>query len=475
MILKASIAERVKQRITQAAEQVAVKRIRLGVTGFSGSGKTVYLGALVQALLTAHNQHLGGPLAGFSPFERGILRAARIRDDLHPTSPQFPFRAVRDSLLGADNRWPEPTTGISRLTLELDTGAHTRLQKLLHDKLGLSDVGMGRVLLELVDFPGEWLVDLPMLGQDFRTWSNKLLADSQTPARAEFAQDYQTLLNTFSTDTAADEALLEQLQQRWTGYLQQAFNAGFSYNQPGRHLRPDKLEHSPVLRFAPLPDHLIGSKLYAQAEKRFGEYQQQVIKPFYQDTFSQMDRQLVLVDVLRALEQGQFVFDDMCHSLSAILKSFHYGKGGLLAWLGQAQTTKVLFAATKADHIVRGDRTNLEQLLGKMLALVDDTNQLRASAKAVGVMSLASIAATEDRATTEPPIREVLYGKPLAETEAAHWDPGGLPLDMPPQWANLNFAFYRFQPLAYQHALQQGFPAINLGRSLQFLLGEDLQ
>lgn len=472
--MKASIGERVKRTVAKAAEQVAVKRIRLGVTGFSGSGKTVYLGALVQALLTAHNHHINGPLAGFGCFERGVLRAVRIRDDLHPTSPQFPFRAVRDSLLGADNRWPEPTTGISRLTLELDTSAHTRLQKLLHDKLGLTDVGMGRVLLELVDFPGEWLVDLPMLGQDYRQWSAKMLADSQTSARAEFARDYQTLINQLSKDSSADEALLEQLQQAWTAYLQQSFNAGFTYNQPGRHLRPDKLALSPVLRFAPLPDHLIGSALYAQAEKRFVEYQQQVIKPFYRDTFSQMDRQLVLVDVLRALEQGQFVFDDMCTALSAILKSFHYGKGGLLSWLGQAQTTKVLFAATKADHVVRGDRANLERLLSQMLALVDDTNQLRASAKDVGVMALASIAATEDRATTQPPIREVLYGRPQAETEAAHWDPGGLPLDMPPVWQHINFAFYRFLPLAYPHALQQGFPAINLGRSLQFLLGEDM-
>ena len=113
--MKASIGERVKQTVAKAAEQVAVKRIRLGVTGFSGSGKTVYLGALVQALLTAHNHHLSGPLAGFGYFERGVLRAVRIRDDLHPTSPQFPFRTVRDSLLGADNRWPEPTTrGSSR-------------------------------------------------------------------------------------------------------------------------------------------------------------------------------------------------------------------------------------------------------------------------------------------------------------------------------------------------------------------------
>lgn len=460
--------------LNKNAKEVAARRIRLGVTGFSRSGKTVFIGALTQALLATDPKrgNLSGPLQQFDAYERGFLRSARIRDDVNPTLPQFPFRAVRDALLDNNNHWPEPTTGISSITLELTLDSQHRAGKVLQEKLGLTDLGFGKLLLEIVDFPGEWLVDLPMLAQDYAQWSAQVLQASKTGQREQLARQYHQQLSELTEQQAADEALLEQLQTTWTSYLQGASELGLTENQPGRHLRPDQLAQSPVLRFAPLPEELAGSALYQRCKERFATYQQEVIKPFYQDVFSRMDRQLVLVDVLRLLELGEEAFTDMQQSLAKVLTNFDYGKGGLLSWLTGVRTTRVLFAATKADHVTRGDRRNLEDVLRNMLAIVDDNNRLRSSAKDWDVMALASVRATEDRATTQEPIREVLYGQPEAETELAHWDPGGLPLDMPPHWDKVRFKFYRFAPLPYPDALQQGFPAINLGRAVEFLIGE---
>ncbi|MDM7858052.1 YcjX family protein [Thiopseudomonas acetoxidans] len=466
--------QQLKGFLNKNAKEMAARKIRLGVTGFSRSGKTVFIGALTQALLATDpkRRNLAGPLQQFDAYERGFLRSARIRDDINPTLPQFPFRTVRDAMLSHSNHWPEPTTGIASITLELNLDSQHLAGKLLQDKLGLTDLGFGKLLLEIVDFPGEWLVDLPMLGQDYSQWSAQVLQAAGQGVRAQLAKNYHSQLAGLSAQQGADEALLEQLQQGWTQYLMQAAEHGLTENQPGRHLRPDKLAQSPVLRFAPLPEHLAQSPLYKRCRERFATYQQEVIKPFYRDVFSRMDRQLVLVDVLRTLELGEEAFTDMQQSLAKVLTSFDYGKGGLLSWLTGASTTKVLFAATKADHVTRGDRRNLEDLLRNMLAIVDDNNRLRSSAKDWDVMALASVRATEDRATTQEPIREVLYGQPETETESAHWDPGGLPLDMPPQWDKVRFKFYRFAPLPYPDALQQGFPAINLGRALEFLIGD---
>ncbi len=466
----------VKKLIEQQAADLASRKIRLGVTGFARSGKTVFIGALTQALLAvdAKRPNLSGPLQQLAAYEKGGLLSAKIRDDVNQTVPQFPFRAVRDALLSSDNRWPEPTTGLSSISLELNIESPDLLRRLLQEKLGFADLGVGRLLVEIVDFPGEWLMDLPMLKQEYASWSQQVLEQASKGSRSSLAQEFLQRLAALPEQQANDEELLEKLQQLWANYLQQAAEQGFCANQPGRHLRPDKLAGSPILRFVPLPQQLTNSALYRVCAERFASYQEQVIRPFYRDSFSQMDRQLVLVDLLNALQQGEEIFTDMQQALADVLTSFDYGKGGLLSWLTGVKTTKVLFAATKADHVVRGDRRNLEDLLRSMLALVDERNNLRGSTKSWEVMALAAVRATEDRATQKPPVREVLYGTPATETEAAHWDPGGLPLDMPPNWLQVNFAFYRFRPLSYPDALQQGFPAINLGRALEFLLGDKL-
>jgi predicted YcjX-like family ATPase len=74
--------------------------------------------------------------------------------------------------------------------------------------------------------------------------------------------------------------------------------------------------------------------------------------------------------------------------------------------------------------------------------------------------------------TVKPPKREILYGLPESEEDYGQWDPGGLPLDMPPDWPAVHFQFLRFAPLPMPNALYEGFPAINLGRTLDFLIGD---
>lgn len=466
-----------RQLVNQNARGLATRKMRLGVTGFARSGKTVFIGALTQALLAATNQHgrKDGPLQQFDAYEQGILRSVKICEQAQPLLAQFPFRQVRDALLQQQNQWPQPTSGISSLTLEFDFDSQQATSRFLQENLGLTELGFGKLQLEIVDFPGEWLVDLGMLGQSYQQWSDEVLVAAASGQRAGLSHEVRHQLDGLDGQVLADDALLEQLQQEWTSYLQAAAQHGLTTNQPGRHLRPDQLAGSPVLRFVPLPRRLASSALYQRCQERFAAYQQQVIKPFYQDVFSRMDSQLVLVDVLRVLELGEEAFNDMQMSLTRILQNFDYGKGGLLSWLTGHKTTRVLFAATKADHVTRGDRRNLEELLRNMLAVVDDHNRLRGSARDWDVMALASVRATEDRATTSEPVREVLYGCPARENEMAHWDPGGLPLDMPPHWESLRFRFYRFNPLPYPQALQKGFPAINLGRAVQFLVGDNVK
>lgn len=443
------------------------KKISIGVTGFSRAGKTVFIGSLVQALLTsdAWSERKGqGPLARFSPVERGQFISAQVKSDLNTDLPQFPFRKVRESLVGISTKWPMATEGISRIVVEVEFSPRKSFIKRPR-----------KMQIELIDFPGEWLIDLPMLDLTYEEWSRNMLVAGGHGARKDWIAGYLAHVETLGIDGEFDEGVAEDLADLWRDYLQVSINNGYVLNQPGRLLRPDALRHSPILRLVPLPDQLAGSGLWVGMEARFKEYKTKVIKPFYKKHFSKIDRQIVLVDLLRAIQLGEPVFDEMAASLGETLQSFNYGKGGPLSWLVGGATSHVLFAATKCDHVTRGDRANIEQTMRRMLAHLDDENHLRASSLKHDVMAISSIKVTEDRKTTTPPVREVLFGLPKGADQANQYDPGGVPLDFPPPWGEVDFEFYEFQPMPelMNDALYEGFHAINLGRALEFLIGDD--
>lgn len=447
-------------------DYLLTRKLTIGVTGFSRSGKTVFIGALAQALITADawvQKHGQGPLAQFGPIERGQFRSARIRDDVDSHLPQFPFRKVRDSLTAQHAHWPEPTQGISRIVVDLDYWAQGWFKR------------MRTLRIELIDYPGEWLVDLPMLAQSYSEWSEQTLALAETDIRRQWSAQYFKQLSILQNEPKFDEEVAIELTESWTHYLKQSADFGLVQNQPGRLLHPDALRNSPVLRLVPLPEHLRNTSFGKGMAKRFEEYKGKVIKPFFRDHFKDLDRQIVMLDILRTLQQGKPAFDEIVETLRQTLPIFRYGKRNLFPWLGGTNITRLLFAATKADHVTRGDRANLVQMVRRMLALVDDRNELRSKAANCSVMSLASVRATEDRMTIAPPRREIIYGQPAGQKEPGQWDPGGLPLDMPPNWSKVFFQFYKFEPPLMPEGITQGYPAINLGKALDFLIGEDLQ
>ncbi|MBL7004612.1 MAG: YcjX family protein [Gammaproteobacteria bacterium] len=442
------------------------KKLKLGVTGFSRTGKTVFIGSLTHSLLTSDswaNKKGRGPLAQFSPFELGKFSCASIRDDVHSDLPQFPFRKVRDSLIYEHAGWPQPTDGISHLVLEL-----------FYQKKGFINFFdcESSIQLELVDYPGEWLVDLPMLQQTYDEWSDDILQKASAGSRSAWSKGYLNALNHMDENTD-DESTIERLSDLWEQYLTVAADNGLVFNQPGKLLRPGNMRHSPVLRLVPLPTELRSGKLSKRLKKRYKEYQDKVIRPFYKSYFSTIDRQIVLVDVLRTLQLGKEAYTEITEGLKVVLKSFNYGKGSLLDWLTGHNTTHVLFAATKADHVTRTDRANLEKVLRKMVRQVDDNNQFKSSVKHQSVMEIASVKASEDRMTVKSPKREILFGKPVETDKAQAYDPGCLPLDVPPDWENMDYQFLNFLPATMPDALDEGFPSINMGKALNFLIGDD--
>jgi predicted YcjX-like family ATPase len=234
--------------------------------------------------------------------------------------------------------------------------------------------------------------------------------------------------------------------------------------------------------FAPLdfPDGLQSpteGSLGALMERRFEAYKSEVVTPFYERHFRNFSRQVVLVDVLGALLAGREAFEDTRRALDAILESFRYGQSGILMrLLRSARIEKVLFAATKADHVPDVQRDHLAALLRNMVAL--PAIEVSSSNAAIDVAALASVISTdEDTQEIEGHRVQVVVGKPVGSETRAKFFVGNVPARAPraEAWGKPFLNIPVFEPPAIDVLPVEGIPHINLDLALDYLIGDRLR
>ncbi len=99
--------------------------------------------------------------------------------------------------------------------------------------------------------------------------------------------------------------------------------------------------------------------------ERFNYYCEKVVKGFYKNHFLRFDRQIVLVDCLQPLNSGPQAFNDMRLALTQLMQSFHYGHEYPVPAFVSPVIDKLLFAATKADHVTIN--ANMVSLLQQLI------------------------------------------------------------------------------------------------------------
>ena len=441
--------------------------IRLGVTGLARSGKTVFTTSLVANLLER------GRMPGLEAARTGRIEAAYLQPQPDDTVPRFDFERHLDALTGPAPQWPESTRAVSELRLSL----RVRPRGLLG---GVS--GPRKLHLDIVDYPGEWLLDLALLEQSFGQWSKAAL--ERAAARPEGAAFCAQLAG---LDPAArlEEPVAAELARGWTRYLEAARLAGYADCTPGRFLLPGDLEGSPVLTFAPLPPGPAPrGSLARECARRFEAYKTQVVKPFFRAHFARIDRQVVLVDVLGALHAGPRAVEDLRQAMAGLLGAFRPGRTGLLAGvLGQKRVGRILFAATKADHLHHSQHDRLAAI---MAALVAEARQRADFAGArTQAMAIAALRATvEDRRSVNGQTHDLVRGRLLEGGAQVALHPGDLPEDplavLAPAragtavWDEGDYGVMRFAPAPLSLRPGDGPPHIRLDRAAEFLLGDRL-
>src|SRR5260221_11053299 len=88
--------------------------VRLGVTGLSRAGKTVFITALIHGLTR------GGRFPIFEPFAPGRIAKARLEPQPDDAVPRFDYENHVRTLI-EERRWPNSTVGISGLRLAIDS------------------------------------------------------------------------------------------------------------------------------------------------------------------------------------------------------------------------------------------------------------------------------------------------------------------------------------------------------------------
>ncbi len=433
------------------------QNLRIGLTGLSRSGKTVFLTSLIHNLLLQKNLPL------FTPLRKGIIEAISLQHQPNDAVPRFAYEENLDCLLAQPAQWPEGTKNISQIRLSI----RYRPQNILFKSLNQSRI----LTLDIIDYPGEWLLDLPLLEMNFYDWSCRSLKLSQADERLAYAKPWLDEVQKMDLHSPYDNRKLAQLAQLYTDFLLNLRKAGQGHFDlpPGRFLLPGELKDAPVLTFCPLPIqphiHYPKNSYGSIMQRRFESYKKLIVKPFFEKYFAKLDQQIILIDPLSALNQGEQALKNLSLSMEAILDILrpkpHTWLYRLL--LGR-QLSHVLFAATKADHVHHSQHQNLLSLTQSLIPKA--YQNVSFASLNMAVMAIASLRCTAELSHKDG--RQLVSGLVEGEDVMAIY-PGEVPSSLRKAQGH-DYGFKNFSPPPMEDG--DAFDHIRLDQALDFLLKE---
>lgn len=339
------------------------RHLKIGISGFSGSGKSTFLTSLIHQLKYSHHSGLGG----FLPARDGRLLAVELQPI--PGLPLFDYQAGIEALAAQPPHWPPSTRQVSGARLQIQFKQASMWSGMLGEQRQLT--------LDIRDYPGEWLVDLPMLSLSYRDWCLDTSRLMQQAPRASIDPDLLTDLRALDPLASADNALITALFGRYQAFLRRCKQQGLTLLQPGRALLENNDELPPVLPLLNLQDYSPSQLdnapadcLYQHCHHYYQDYLKQQVKPFYQQFFTGIDRQIMLIDVVKALSQGKACFDDMLMAYSRIIDSYRIGGSNRWLQLLVPGVEKILFLTSKPDRIVMHQHEALRQLMDDIISRI---------------------------------------------------------------------------------------------------------
>jgi predicted YcjX-like family ATPase len=340
------------------AEHLNQERHRVMVTGLSRSGKSVFFTSLMTLLYNRQQGQDLLPLLHSLPVSR-IQSVALQPLSGEDQTPTFPIAQNLEAL--ENGQWPPPTDQAYGFELVVKLRHQSRWRRLLSDTYD--------VVFEFYDYPGEWLTDLPMLQQDYVSWSHQVNAQLSTHPQKALAKDWWEAVEHFNFDVAPDNESIAFLIRQYRDFLQKAKEAGITLLQPSIALLNQSEYDFEQQGFVPLPTRVssdIRHPWFLEMQTRYQHYQKTWLEPLKARYFNQQQNQVVLVDLFEGLQYGKSHLLQMKEALSNLAKLFRYGNQRW--WQKTTKIQKVVFAATKVDLVPPSQHSAVLSLLKEITA-----------------------------------------------------------------------------------------------------------
>lgn len=438
------------------------KHICIGVTGFSGSGKSTFITSLIHQL--RYSNEAG--LASFLPAREQRILEVNLLPSLGYDL--FDYQGGIASLSAQPPQWPQPTQSLSSTIVQIVYKRDSIMNRVLGETTTFN--------IEIRDYPGEWLLDLALIGQSYLNWCFDQTDLAKQTTRKKLLGDLLQKLQAVNPFDVVSDAHLNQLYQQFKWYLKQCKEAGLTLIQPGRMLLED--EHNIIEPFFPLLGlhHYDKDALFKADDKsiykimagRYQHYIDSIVQPFNKHFFDDIDRQVVLVDALKVISGGQENFEDMMLAQSRVMDCYKYGSINSLQKLFSTKIERILFIASKPDRVLASQHENLRSLVNDII--VRTCSQKLRNSIHIDTESACSIRCTQE-------VNDLLRVT-NAEGKRGVVDPILIPDHIPSQaeWAELkHWIPEALQPpeiegLAYGARL----PSIRMDKVLTFLLGDKI-
>ena len=442
--------DRLQGRLEAFGAALLDRRLKIAVTGLSRSGKTVLITSLAHHL----ERGVGLPFLNAVADRRylGAVPARQVPAGITP----FPYHAHHAALAGETPHWPAPSTDLSLLRLELRFQPRGGFVRRFGDARTLT--------LDIVDYPGEWLIDLPLLEDSYAGWAGVTLARLR-------AEPYRAAMAPFFESLASREA--ETVVAAYVDGLERCRRARLSLLQPGRALTPTALDGAPeTALFAPVPpDHPLAARFRA----RFETYVERWVRPFKTHVVDAVDRQILLVDLLESLNRGPAHFDDTRAALAVVLEAFNHGRSSYWQRLLAPKVEKLVFCATKADHVANTQHANLKLLLQDMVE--DAARRVQLEGIPTDTLAISALRSTDTvRTQYDGQLLSCVRGVPVGSGKEKIVFPGEVPPTMPrgEDWNEQHFDFRRFAPRRLDGRQGNGHGHIRLDQVLEAVIGDRL-
>jgi len=429
--------------------------LKIAVTGLNRSGKTVFITSLINQLISGKRlNNKTDFIAKIIPLEEKDVK-------------EFDYRSVLNGARDENPKWPQSTTAVSKAILKLEIKSKSSFfpNKILY--------------IEIIDYPGEWLFDLQMFNKNFEDWSEEMFADINHSSKKEFAKDWQHELSKYDIYGFSDGASDKKIADKYRDYLRTIHDMGFSIIQPGRNIQGGNIKDFSTLLFSPLPKPKYinphEDSIYSRFKKRYERYILEIVTPLAENYFSQFDRQIVLVDVLKSLQNGYGSFIDMTHAIKKIIEIYSYGDQSFLKSMVDKRIDRVLFGATKTDYIASSQHVNYQNLLNTVVE--DAKKELNIRGIDTKSIIFSSVKSTEDvvkefQGKELDCLKGLVTGSKYPTIEYS----GEIPDRFPDKqdWVEGKFDFPKFAPTSFPDRDIDAVPHINMDLIIDYLIGDKL-